>query len=290
MKNCAFLTMDNLQDFVCYDELLYDPLRRLGWDARPISWHRRDIDWNQFDAVIIRSTWDYQKTPRQFIAVLEEIDRSSARLENSLALVKWNINKTYLQDLEKRDVEIVPTLWRQSMGPDEMQFFFSDLQTEEIIIKPLVSANADDTFRIRPDAIDRYLPELITLFQQRNFMVQPFMQAVVDEGEFSLFFFGGKYSHTILKTPKPSDFRVQEEHGGVLRSVEPDPSLLAQARGALHAITPRPLYARIDLVRTASSFAVMEIELIEPSLYFNMDAESPQRFAAAFNNWMNQWG
>jgi hypothetical protein len=123
------------------------------------------------------------------------------------------------------------------------------------------------------------------------------MSSVIDEGEFSLFYFDGKYSHAILKTPKADDFRVQEEHGGRLKAIVPEKSLFAEADNTLAAITKltgeMPLYARVDFVRfcneiNGEEFALMEAELIEPSLYFNMDDNSAQRFANAFVNRMNE--
>ncbi|MCJ7552867.1 MAG: hypothetical protein MUO34_03185, partial [Ignavibacteriaceae bacterium] len=131
------------------------------------------------------------------------------------------------------------------------------------------------------------LPILQSIFENRDYMVQPFMKNIIDEGEYSLFYFGGKYSHAISKTPKESDFRVQEEHGGIIKLVKPSTEQLLHAENSLNKINPLPLYARIDLVRTPDDqFALMELELIEPSLYFNMDIESPKRFAEIFNQWM----
>ena len=118
-------------------------------------------------------------------------------------------------------------------------------------------------------------------------MAQPFVRSVTEEGEYSLFFFGGAYSHTILKTPKTDDFRVQEEHGGIIRAVEPEPALRALAHDVTDALAPQPLQARVDLVRIEHGrFALMELELVEPSLYFRMDAAAPARFAHTFNAWM----
>ncbi len=112
-------------------------------------------------------------------------------------------------------------------------------------------------------------------------MAQPFLPAVTSEGEFSLFYFGGEHSHTILKTPMAGDFRVQEEHGGFIRAVETEPALRDAADAALRAIGEMSLYARADFVRKndGSGFWLMELELIEPSLYFRTDSEAAARFA-----------
>ncbi|UJS24359.1 ATP-grasp domain-containing protein [Thiothrix winogradskyi] len=282
MKRCAFLSMASLEKFVCYDELLYAPLQRYGWHAETVDWRDNSIDWNQFDAVIIRSCWDYQSDPAQFLTVLATIERSTAKLDNSLEVVRWNLSKTYLRDLEAKGIPIVPTAWFHGLDIAPLLSLFTHWQTPEIILKPVISACADDTFRLTPTTLTQQSATLIRLFQERDCMVQPFIPTIVTEGEYSLFFFGDEYSHTILKTPKSGDFRVQEEHGGQLQRVEPEAQLLELSRAALAAIPEPTLYARVDWVRTGNGFALMELELIEPSLYFNMDATSAERFARVF--------
>ncbi|MBC8210811.1 MAG: hypothetical protein H8E21_07055 [Gammaproteobacteria bacterium] len=285
-KHCAFLTMDSLQNYHNYDALLEQPLARRGWKTQRVSWRDKTIDWNRFDVVLIRSTWDYQSDPALFLKVLQRIQRSSAQLENALALVQWNINKGYLKDLQRAGFDIVPTQWPDKFDAAELAHYFEQLQCAEIVIKPLISANADNTFRLTLKQAQQGADALAAVFEQRPFMLQPFMTSIIDEGEFSLFFFGGEYSHTVLKKPATGDFRVQEEHGGILQKVEPEPDLLALATQLNQWIRPAPLYSRLDFVRSQSGFAIMEIELIEPSLYFNLDAESPERFARAFEQWM----
>lgn len=287
MKKVVFLTMDSLDGFVCYDDLLIEPLNKLGWSVEKISWRKANVDWNKFNAVIVRSTWDYQTDHLKFLKVLEEIDQSNAHLENSLSILKWNMNKLYLRDLEQKEIPVPPTIWEKHFAAEESEKYFDLLNTDEIIIKPNISGNADDTFRLKRYDLKKFLPELKYFFNNREFMVQSFMSNIIDEGEYSLFNFGGQFSHAILKKPKEKDFRVQEEHGGILKSINPSEHLLETAKTILDKIEPHPLYARIDLVRIeGNQFALMELELIEPSLYFNMDSESPDRFANAFNSWI----
>ncbi len=282
MKRCAILTMDSLEDFEAYDDLLEQPLAALGWQMEMVSWRSETVDWDDFHAVIIRTPWDYQDDADGFLAVLAKIEASSAHLENSLDIVKWNIDKEYLKQLESRGVNIVPTLWRETFDASELPSFFEYFAVDQIVLKPRISANADNTFWLTKDNYQSHIADLTEAFASRNFMVQPFMESVINEGEFSLFYFDGAYSHAILKTPKEDDFRVQEEHGGRLKSVTPEAELVKQAQISLAAIDSMPLYARVDFVRHGDSFALMEAELIEPSLYFNMDAESPVKFAQAF--------
>lgn len=282
MKSCALLSMDSLQDFECYDSLVIEPLKKLGWNSREVSWREQQVDWNEFDAVIIRSPWDYQDHSEAFLKVLSKIDQSNARLLNGLDLVKWNISKNYLKQLEEYGVLIVPTLWGTSYTDEFLLHAFEQFATEKLIIKPCISANADDTYRLNKNDGQLNQLQLETRFNNRQFMLQPFMSAIIDEGEFSLFYFNGEYSHAILKKPKINDFRVQEEHGGQLISITPEKSLLSTAALVLQKIPFPTLYARLDFVRHHQQFALMEAELIEPSLYFNMDSGSPERFANAF--------
>lgn len=282
MNKICFLSTDNLDGYVFDDDLAIEPLRKLGWEVSTIPW-RADVDWNDFVAVIIRTTWDYQDSPDEFLSALQQIDESKARLENSLQTVEWNLSKEYLRDLETKGVKIVPTVWGEKM-PDENDFnsWLDHFQTDEIIIKPIISATAQDTFRLKT-----FQPELSQIFANRQFMVQPFMPNIVREGEFSLFYFGGKYSHTILKTPKAKDFRVQEEHGGIITAVSPSQKLLRTAEHVFNFIEPVPLYARIDFVRDEhDDFCLMELELIEPALYLRMEKHAPQFFAETVDKWL----
>ncbi|MGB5132340.1 MAG: hypothetical protein WBO00_06975, partial [Steroidobacteraceae bacterium] len=120
-----------------------------------------------------------------------------------------------------------------------------------------------------------------TYFARRPLMMQPFERGILAEGEFSLIYFNGELSHSILKVPKPGDFRVQEEHGSEIRSVRPEPALIAAGNAAIAAIGRPLLYARADLVRHDSGFRIMELELVEPAIYLRTDPGAPERFAEA---------
>ena len=280
MKKCAILSMDNTEDFVIYDQLLEAPLEDAGWQCDTVSW-RADVDWDQYTIVIIRSTWDYQDYADEFTQVLKKIDNSKAHLDNPLPIVHWNIDKKYLQELEAQGVAIVPSEWFSDFDLRAFKNCYNKFSTNELVIKPCISANADDTFRIKPEQMESLVPALEKAFKQRDFMVQPFMSAIVEEGEYSLFYFDGDYSHAILKTPKSGDFRVQEEHGGQLKKIEPEAALIAAGDKVLNQIDQTLLYARLDFVRHNDVFVLIEAELIEPSLYFNLDDKAPLRFVNA---------
>ena len=283
----ALLSIEDLSDFVADDELLVEPLRRLGHVAEFVPWQAA-IEWRKYVGVVIRTTWDYQNYLPAFLGVLQEIE-TQTRLANPLEIVKWNADKKiYLQDIEKRGGMIVPTIWGDcKIDSGQMQAWFEQLQTDEMVIKPTIGANAQYAFRLKHGAVDA--GELSKVFEKRSYMVQPFMRGIVEEGEFSLFYFNGEYSHTILKTPKAGDFRVQEERGATIRATKPTADLLATGEKIMQYISPTPLYARVDFVRTdKGEFAVVELELIEPSMYLREAAHAPQMFAEAIDSWLQQ--
>lgn len=280
-RNCALLTLEDRSGFCIYDHLLFTPLADRGWTALEIPWNRADVDWTAFEAVIIRSTWDYQKTPEKFLSTLEAIE-SVTKLYNPVAICRWNLNKRYLKDLQERGVAIVPTYWLKCLDEASLAALFSESATPRLVAKPLVGANADDAFVLKARESGSWT-EALRVFADREVMVQPFIDAITTEGEYSLFYFGGRLSHAIVKRPAAGDFRVQEEHGGIIAPVAPAEDLVRAGNQAIKAVGTTLLYARVDLVRLASGQpALMEMELIEPSLYFDQDPDSAAIFAAEF--------
>jgi glutathione synthase/RimK-type ligase-like ATP-grasp enzyme len=276
----AFLSTDDLTGYVTDDELARAPLRELGCEVSFIPW-RAATDWDAYDVVVVRSTWDYQHDLDAFVGTLTRIDASRARLENPLDLMRWNMRKTYLRDLAQRGVPIAPTIWGESPDIDEIRARFAQLDAGEIILKPVIGASAGDVVRLQRNADDASFAAAAAMFARRGYLAQPYLPQIAAEGEFALIYIGGELSHTILKSPKAGDFRVQEEHGGFIRAVTAEPALLRAGARALAALPVTPLYARVDLVRAAADFYLMELELIEPSLYLRLDDGAPLRFARA---------
>ncbi len=282
MPRVAFLTLENAADFVIDDSLAIDELIRRGWDAVEVPWSQPGVDWRSFDLVLIRTTWDYMERVAEFRDVLARIDASGTRLENTLDIVEWNIDKQYLRTLERRGVTIVPSVWGHGGDARAYAALFVTLQDTEIVIKPTISGGAMDTFRLHAPLNDVTLQHLVDTFADRDWFAQPFLRTVVTEGEYSLFYFAGTLSHAIQKVPKAGDFRVQEEHGGEISAIPVTPELRRMADSVMATLDPLPFQARIDLVRLDNGqLAVMEVELIEPSLYFRMDQRAPANFADA---------
>jgi hypothetical protein len=265
-------------------DLCFAPLKELYWNAEWVEWRTPEANWNVYDAVYIAATWDYPQHPLEFMQVLAEIDSSRAVLLNELSLVRWNLSKTYLRELKSAGAEIVPSLWHESFSAAAIETAFDTLVSDRIIVKPTISTNATNTFLLRRPIEKTMLIELEATFQQRPFCVQPFVHNIQSEGEYSLFYFDNKFSHAILKTPKPQDFRVQEEHGSTIIAVEASGALLQAGERALEVLDPAPVYARLDFVRGGNGrFQIMELELIEPSMNLRLNEQAPSRLAAAID-------
>lgn len=282
----AFLSTEDLTDFVCDDALAAECFLSQGVEVDTLAW-QSPTDWAAYDAVLIRSTWDYQRHPEPFLQVLRTIDKQ-ATLLNPVEVVQWNMHKRYLLELQAQGVPIVPTRLTRGLFPATLDRWRQDLDASELIVKPAIGASADDTFRLPKDLPEASLKEICDCFVDREALVQPFLQSIEQEGEFSLFFFAGALSHSIQKIPKQGDFRVQEEHGGDIRALPyPDADLVQAAQAAVRCVPQPLLYARVDLVRDADgSPRLMELELIEPALYFRTDADSAQRFTQATLRWL----
>ena len=282
-RRCAYLTMDDISGFVSDAELSFAPMAELGWDVETVPW-RSDVDWDAYELVYICTPWDYQNDVAGFLDVLATIENSSARLVNSLDLVRWNLQKTYLRELEMRGADIVPSRFFERFETARVAACCDAYGSDTIVAKPVVGANADNIFVLTRPLPDDVIAELSRVFADRPFFVQPFVDSVRSEGEYSLFFFGGEYSHAILKKPEPGDFRTQEEHGADILSVEAPTALVETARQVLGVVSPQPVYVRADFVRGAGErFLLMELELIEPALYFRTDPGSAGRFARALS-------
>ncbi|MDX1404678.1 MAG: hypothetical protein R3192_09070 [Woeseiaceae bacterium] len=288
-RRCAYLTMRDPQGFAIDAELAFPHMENLGWAIEQLPWRTANADWDAFDAVYIGTPWDYPEDPGQFMGLLKTIDRSSAILINDWSLVAWSTPKTYLRDLEQKGVAVVPSSWHEHYERGSLGSAFERFGTDRLIIKPVISTNATDTFAVTKQDLPAIDLRLIETFANRPCVIQPFMENIQSEGEYSLFYFNREFSHAIRKTPKRGDFRVQEEHGADIVAVEPDAPLRNVADRLMQLVDPVPVYARADFVRgSAGEFLLMELELVEPSMYLRMDAAAPERFAKAFNDYYEQ--
>jgi len=282
MKRCAYITMDDLSNFVSDAELSVDAMTSLGWEVTFVSW-RADVDWNEFELAYLCTPWDYFEHVNAFLKVIDRIDGSRCVLVNPAEIVHWNADKRYLRDFARRGVPIVPSLWFDTFDAGAVTAAFGHFDADKLVLKPAVGAGAIDTFVI--DA-NTDLDPIAESYEARPHIVQPFLERIVSAGEYAVCFFGGEYSHAIVKVPKPGDFRVQEEYGSDIRAIDPPDDMLSAASALLASISPEPVYARVDYVDAPEGgYWLMELELIEPSLYFRKVPGSETRFAQALDDY-----
>jgi glutathione synthase/RimK-type ligase-like ATP-grasp enzyme len=277
-------TSESIPNLTKDDQSLIAPLAKLGIEARPAIWSDPRVNWRQADAVLIRSCWDYHLRLKEFLAWTFTLEQAKVRVLNPAPMLRWNTNKIYLRELEEKGVPIVPTLWPE-LGfqlKQELQL----RKWKRAVVKPRVSATAYRTLLTSLDNAgdaQTLINDLMSgdLMRGPGAMVQEFLEEVQSRGEWSLIFFSGQFSHAVVKTPKPGDFRSQEEFGGDIRNTPPSESLIQTTSRALAAIHPTPLYARVDGVESRGQFRLMELELIEPALYLNLADGAAEKFADA---------
>lgn len=280
MKRIVFLSCDNLDGYVTDDELTLAPLKKAGWSVDVLSW-TADCDWSVYRAAIVRTTWDYTKRLDEFLEKMKLI-ASQTQLINSLDTVIWNSRKKYLKDLSHWGLKTIPTAFT---WPQDWNQIFSDWKTGTLMVKPQVGANSVGTYMITPTNIPSS-----PLFNEAP-LIQPFREKIFTEGELSFHFFAGQYSHTVRKIPKSGDYRVQEEHGGTILSENPSAEDLAQATEIYQTVEKNlkapTLFHRVDVVKNSNNeMEIMEVELVEPSLYFRTHKEAPQNFVNALNSFL----
>jgi glutathione synthase/RimK-type ligase-like ATP-grasp enzyme len=246
-----------------------------------VVWDAPGVAWDAYAAVVVRSCWDYHRRLAEFLAWAEALMREGVPLWNDAATLRWNADKSYLRELALRGVAVVPTLWLEPAEQPDLAALLEREGWPEAVVKPAVSASAEGAWLTTPSRARHEGPALSALLRRGHVLVQPRLPEVMAEGEWSLVFFEGAFSHAVRKRPQPGEFRVQEEFGGSVESATPPAALLDDAAQALRAAGRSALYARVDGVLRAGRLMLMELELIEPHLFL-LDAEgAADRFANA---------
>jgi hypothetical protein len=279
----SFVTWEvpNLDELFEEDKLLVRGFREEGEEAEPVVWNDPSVDWDRFDLALIRSTWDYLDEREQFLKVLSHVEASPCKLFNPLAAVHWNIDKHYLFDLEQWGVPIIPTLLASDLEEDRLPGMLTENRSGSFILKPTVGLGGSHSYRVPLHQLKDTLEKLGIAHPQQEFLVQPYLEDVVTEGEWSFIYFNRQLSHVLLKKPAPGDYRVQGIYGGSIQAVEPRREDKLQAEQVLEKIPFDVLYARLDFVRAGSRLSVMEVELIEPIFSFNLVPASVSRLVQA---------
>ncbi len=236
----------------------------------------------QFDAATVLTATGYYKNAENFLHQLEAISTCGIPLFNTLDIVRWNFTKKYLGELERAGVPTLDTVWMNQGQSVDLLEMMEARSWRECVVKPVISAGAYLTRRIALAQAVEAQTWLEEQLQGRSMIAQPFASEITEKGEWSLVFFGGVFSHAVIKTPREGDYRIQHYHGGQYEKRMPPPSLKAQAEKALCAVPGNPVYARVDGLERAGRLMVMEIELLEPYLYLLPEKEYVTRAAEAF--------
>lgn len=279
-KKIALLSCDDAQYVaLAGDDLLVSELtKNNNYLVETHSWNKK-IDWAQFDAVIIRTTWDYMLHIQEFMQTLEFISQKT-KLLNPFDIIRWNHHKFYLKELENQGVLIAPSVFFSFPGPVSIP---NSWNSTHLIIKPAISAGSYKTLKLSRAEFET--AEFKKELHQGDWILQPYLENITG-GEISLIYFDEKFSHAILKVPKSGEFRVQEDFGGAVLPYAPSTELLELSQNILKKVDRSLLYARVDVIPYQDSYALMELELIEPSLYFKHDTHSPRKFKEALSNYI----
>ncbi|HEV2682319.1 MAG TPA: hypothetical protein VGV14_17580 [Rhodanobacter sp.] len=261
------------------DSHLAISLQRLGIAPTACVWNDPAIDWSAFDAVLIRTTWDYFMHYGAFRDWLDRLDRLGVPTINDSALLRWNSDKRYLLELARRGVAIIPT---QLTSAAELPGVLAAMPGQQVVVKPSVSGGAWHTLRGSVgDAA--FAAAVAQLPREHDYLVQPFVPEIVSDGEWSLLYFAGVFSHAVIKRPATGDYRVQGQFGGSAEPIVPSAATLAAAERALAAVAAighgDHAYVRVDGVISAGHFLIMELELIEPLLHLAVYPPAAERLA-----------
>jgi len=257
---------------------LHQFLTQKGLQVTLEVWDNPAVDWGKYELVLLKSPWDYFDKIDTFYTWLSKLEELQVRVLNPISIVRWNADKRYLVELQEKGERVVPTLWLEQGSRLDVATVFERLQSDKIIVKPAVSGGAKNTFALTPQEAETQAESINSLLQQESFLAQPFIPEIQTKGEWSFLFFNGEYSHTVLKTAKAGDFRVQHFFGGTIHTPEPPAHLLEAAHNLVDKYAQGCLYARVDGIERAGELVLMELELIEPFLFMATSEGAIERY------------
>ena len=248
--------------------------------ADVVVWNDPDVNFSDYQCLIFRTTWDYFEHPEVFAAWLEKIAQLGIKTINPISAIRRNQHKFYLKDLQDLGVAIIPTVFIQKNSGLDLATLIPD-EWKRVIIKPAVSGGAYLTRLFERSEIASVEAEYGPIAAERDLLIQPFMPEIQEQGELSLLFFGGKFSHAVLKRPSAGEFRVQSQFGGNYKALEVSGELIEDAQKIIATFGGELIYARVDGVISDGKFLLMELEIIEPDLYFDYDLGAKKRYVSA---------
>lgn len=276
----TFVTCSALPNLDPDDRLALDIINARGAVASVAVWDDPQVDWARAGICVLRSTWDYHLRHERFLQWCSDVARVTA-LYNPLPLIRWNIVKRYLRDLERAGVPIVPTHWIERASRVELAALLASRAWPDAVIKPGIGLSTYGVRKVSQagQSVQGDQAHLDGLLQHHDVMVQPYLSSVDGYGERALMFIEGRFSHAARKTAFQALLPAGEAGETPASATAEEIAVAAHAVAAL----PQPaLYARVDLVHDEAAHPlVLELEVIEPTLFLGMAAHAPARFADA---------
>ncbi len=261
------------------DTLVKKALEKLEMKVARKSWSDPNFDWSSTRYLLFRTTWDYFDRFDEFSSWLNKVSQVTTLL-NSERIIRWNIDKHYLLDLQKAGIHICETYFIEKDSNASLQNLVDQHNLDTFVIKPCISAGAFHTYKIHKEEAPQYEALFKKLLTEYSIMLQPFQHNIVSKGEMSLMVMNGKYTHGILKKAKAGDFRVQDDFGGTVHDYRATPEEIAYAENAVKSCPEMPIYARVDVfLDNQNKLALAELELIEPELWFRNHPEAADELA-----------
>ncbi len=282
-KKIVFTTCLKWPDLFETDSLVASALEKRGYNVTASPWNGEFEAFSRADLVVLRANWDYHHDTDNFIRWLDKLESCGLAVQNPISLVKKNVTKDYLFDLEASGIQVTKSrIWT---ADESLPDIFIEEDWQQAVIKPLVGASGHQVEKVSLSGIDEWLSAVAGSFPSKKWLIQEFLPEVEDKGEISLVFFEGTYSHAILKQTREGEFRVNSQYQGVLKRINPEPTIIKQAEKVLQTIDSPPIYARIDgIIRDESRLVVCEMELNEPGLYLDLAPDRVSVFAEAIHS------
>jgi glutathione synthase/RimK-type ligase-like ATP-grasp enzyme len=263
------------------EELLASALRGQGHAASVVAWDDPKVAWSSFDLCVLRSTWNYYKRVDDFLVWARLVDDETA-LANPPAVVRWNAHKEYLADLERHGAPVVPSVWLRRGAKDTLASISEARGWDDVVVKPSVSAGSFETLRVRKGDRARGEAHLERLLATRDAMVQLYLPSVEDHGERALVWIDGELTHSVRKAPR---FREDAESVSEALPISGEERAFARRVLSCLPVRERLLYARVDVAHDGEGLCVMELELIEPSLFLRQHPPALERLCRAIERW-----
>ncbi|WP_431134801.1 ATP-grasp domain-containing protein [Psychroserpens mesophilus] len=266
------------------DRLVYHALEELGLKTLRLAWDDMFFDWSSTTSVLFRTTWDYFDRFEEFSKWLETVSKQTTLL-NSEAIIRWNIDKHYLLDLQRKGIHIAESHFIEQGAKVTLAQLHDILNWKDTVLKPCISGAARHTYKLNPENLKAYESTFQKLIAAEAMMLQPFQHHIVSKGEVSMMVFNGQFSHAILKKAKAGDFRVQDDFGGSVHNYTPTLEEIEFAEASVKACDELPIYARVDIFEdNDGQIALSELELIEPELWFRHHPEAAKLLAKSIKN------